>query len=460
MLTSPQQITLSQWESRYSQLRQNGLKERFYGGPLARHVSNGDTRLNHLKFDNSPAALALWNLLLTENERLHSTRKDGKIIIGTMKDLGTIPVMVYSFDNMVAFYPDGAWWTPCIMEQNEGLFDLASKYGFDESYCPVRAMLAAFMNQEHFPIPDTLICSAGAVCDDFSAIAQQLEHLGFPIHWWNMPHRRQPSNNEMSVSLPGQLQAPVSQLALVRSELESIKTHFEHIAGHSLTDSMLAVGIQKANTLRKVLRQLRRLVYCTQPCPLGSLEMLIAEMLAIHFCSDYDESLYVLSEMLSVVQERIQNHSGILSEDAARIFWVNPVADLRVMNLLEDCGGQICGTEYLFSHSLDPIPEDIEPIEALARTALADPMVGSTHDRASRIQRDIQEFGAEGLIISRIPGASHCAYEGRIIGDTIRESLDIPVLEIEIPSLCDSFEPSIRTRLEAIVETIKKRRQP
>ncbi|MHC4292612.1 MAG: 2-hydroxyacyl-CoA dehydratase [Planctomycetota bacterium] len=141
------------------------------------------------------------------------------------------------------------------------------------------------------------------------------------------------------------------------------------------------------------------------------------------------------------------------------------------MNLLEDCGGQICGTEYLFSHALDPIPEDIEPTEALARTALADPMVGSTHDRASRIQRDIQEFGAEGLIISRIPGASHCAYEGRIIGDTIRESLDIPVLEIEIPSLCDSFEleipslcdsfePSIRTRLEAIVETIKQRRQP
>ena len=130
------------------------------------------------------------------------------------------------------------------------------------------------------------------------------------------------------------------------------------------------------------------------------------------------------------------------------------------MNLLEKCGGQICGTEYLYSHALDPIPDNIEPLEALARTALADPMVGSTHDRAARIQNDIRAFGAEALIVSRIPGASHCAYEGRIIGDAIRDSLDIPVLEIEIPSLCDSLEPSIRTRLEALIETIIQRRQP
>lgn len=458
MMSQPAQITLSQWDNRYRQLQQDGLKERFYGGPLSRHIHNGDTRLTHLKFDNSPAALALWNLLLTENDRLHKARKDGKKIVGTMKDLGTISVLAYSFENMVAFYPDGAWWTPCIMEQNEGLFDLAAKYGLDESYCPVRAMLGAFINQDHFPIPDTLICSVGAVCDDFSAIAQRLEHLGFAIHWWHMPHRRQATAKETAVSLPGQLHAPTSQVRLVRSELEDIITQLEQTAGQSLTESMLVSGIQKANQLRTILRQLRSLVYSTQPCPFGSLEILIAEMLAIHFCSDYEESIFVLQDLLAVVQERIRNKSGILPEDTARVFWVNPVADLRVMNLLEECGGQICGTEYLFSHALDLIPEDVEPLEALARTALADPMVGSTHDRAARIQNDIQAFGAEALIISRIPGASHCAYEGRIIGDAIRNSLDIPVLEIEIPSLCDSLEPSIRTRLEALIETIKQRR--
>jgi hypothetical protein len=113
--------------------------------------------------------------------------------------------------------------------------------------------------------------------------------------------------------------------------------------------------------------------------------MLIAEMLAIHFCSDRDETIAVLKELLDEVKKRIKAGTGLLSAGAARIFWVNPVADLQVMNLLEDCGGRICGTEYMFTHGLDEIPEDLPPMEALARMTLADPMVGSSADRASRI---------------------------------------------------------------------------
>ena len=65
------------------------------------------------------------------------------------------------------------------------------------------------------------------------------------------------------------------------------------------------------------------------------------------------------------------------------------------MNLIEECGGRVCGTEYLFCHALDEIPEDLPPMQALARMALADPMVGSAANRAERICRDIRGFGAE-----------------------------------------------------------------
>ncbi len=151
-----------------------------------------------------------------------------------------------------------------------------------------------------------------------------------------------------------------------------------------------------------------------------ALEMLIAEMLAIHFCSDRDETIEVLKELLGEVKGVCRWNKGVLSADAARIFWVNPVADLQVMNLLEDCGGRICGTEYLFTHALDIIPQDLPPMEALARMALADPMVGSSADRASRICADIRRFGAEAVVISRIPGASHCALEGQVISEIVR----------------------------------------
>jgi hypothetical protein len=134
------------------------------------------------------------------------------------------------------------------------------------------------------------------------------------------------------------------------------------------------------------------------------------------------------------------------------------VADLRVMNLLEDCGGRLCGTEFLFCHALDAIPEDLPPMEALARMALADPMVGPSADRAARIARDARAFGAEAVVISRIPGASHCATEGGVIGQIVRQQIGLPVVELEVPPVADPLWPTLKTRLEALVETVIERR--
>jgi hypothetical protein len=196
LIEAPRQLTLDEWDSRYRQLEQTGLSQPSYGGPLSRHLTRGDDRLARLRYDDSAAALRLWNFLLTEEDRLHEARRLGKKIVGTLKDLGTVPVLAYSFDNVVAFYPDGAWWIPCIMEQSTRLLEIADSLGVDDSFCPVRAMLGAFVTGNHFPIPDLLTCSAGATCDDFSAIAQRLEDLGHPILWWEVPLRRSPDKGE------------------------------------------------------------------------------------------------------------------------------------------------------------------------------------------------------------------------------------------------------------------------
>jgi benzoyl-CoA reductase/2-hydroxyglutaryl-CoA dehydratase subunit BcrC/BadD/HgdB len=455
----PRQISLQEWDRRYEQLHEAGLDEPSYGGPISRHIEDGDTRLLKLLYDNSAAVLRLWNFLLTEEDRLHKARAEGRKLVGAMKDLGTIPVMAYSFDNLTAFYPDGAWWIPCLMELNSGLLSVADKLGIDESFCPVRAMLGAFVTGVHFPIPELLICSVGATCDDFSAIAQRLNSLGYAILWWEIPHRRRPEPDEPGVNLPGGFSAPKSQVEFVKSELLRVKTALEELAGERLADEKLSAGIKRANLVRAYLAELRRLVFTAALCPLPALEMLVAEMLAIHFCSDQNEAIMVLKGLLDEATARIKKGTGFLSPDAARIFWVNPVADLQVMNLLEQCGGRICGTEYLFTHALDAILQDIPPTEALAQMALADPMAGSSADRAARICADIRTFGAEALVISRIPGASHCALEGQVIGEIVRDKLDIPVVELEIPPLTDSIRPMLRTRLEALVETVRERRK-
>ena len=141
MTAPPRKLSLDEWDARYAQLARAGLREPVYGGPLRRHVLlEGDLRLRQLRFDNSAAALRLWNFLLTENQRLHAARARGEKIIGTMKDLGTVPVMAYALPGLRAFYPDGAWWTPCLMECSDGLLQQAEQLGIDASFCPVRAM--------------------------------------------------------------------------------------------------------------------------------------------------------------------------------------------------------------------------------------------------------------------------------------------------------------------------------
>jgi len=459
MNAAPSKLNLVGWEERYEQLRRDGLREPAYGGPLRRHVEcEHNFRLEQLRFDNSPAALRLWNFLLTENQRLREARTRGDKLVGTMKDLGTVPVMAYAFRGVRAFYPDGAWWTPCLMECSDRLLQQAEAMGVDASFCPVRAMLPAFQNGEHFPRPDLLICSSGAVCDDFSAIAQRLEHLGHAIFWWEMPRRREPAGDEAMCALPGNLSAPKIQADCVYDELRRVAGALEELTGKKLTEKRLASGIRRANRARRLLADLRTAVYAAPGAPLPALEMLVAEMLAIHFCSDQAETVEVLGKLLAVARTRSRRRQFIVSADAVRIYWVNPVADLRAMNLLEDCGGRICGSDFMFTHALDLIPEDLPPLEALARTALADPMVGPSADRAGRVVRECLMNHAEAVVVSRIPGASHCAREGEIIRDIVRQRLGIPVIELEIPPVSDALMPALGSRLQALVETAKARR--
>jgi len=459
MNAAPRKLTLAEWDVRYAELVAQGLCEPSYGGPLSRHLADaGDLRLKQLWFDNSPVALRLWNLLLSENQRLHQARARGEKIVGAMKDLGTVPVMAYSLPGLRAFYPDGAWWTPCLMECSDGLLQQAERLGIDGCFCPVRAMLAAFQNGEHFPRPDLLICSTGAVCDDFSAIAQRLERLGFPVTWWEMPRRREPEEGEPSCELPGGLRAPQAQVDWVREELERIAGVLGELAGRPLDDALLADGIRQANQVRLLLSRLRTLVYGSPRAPLSALEMLVAEMLAIHFCSDRTETILVLAELLAEAEARVRRDKYVTASNAVRVFWVNPVADLRAMNLLEDWGGRICGSDYMFAHALDLIPEEVPPLEALARVALSDPMAGSTLDRARRVVADCRRFKAEAVVVSRIPGASHCAREGPIIRELVRQELGLPSIDLEIPPICDAMLPTLQSRVQALAETARTRR--
>jgi hypothetical protein len=183
-------------------------------------------------------------------------------------------------------------------------------------------------------------------------------------------------------------------------------------------------------------------------------------MLAIHFCSDREESSRVLAGLCSEAQARVQSRQYVIGPEAVRVFWVNPVADLRAMNLLEACGGRLCGSDFMFAQALDLIPQDLPPFEALARTALGDPMASSALDRARRIVAECRRYRAEALVVSRIPGASHCPWESSMIREHVASTTGLPSVEIEVPPVSDALLPTLRTRLQALMEIARSRRKP
>ena len=103
MMALPEKIDLETWDARHAGLRRAGLTEPWYGGPLGRHAADGDERLRALRFDNAPASLRLWNLVLTEEDRLQEHRDQGKRLVGAMKDLGAVPLLAFAAPELVCF---------------------------------------------------------------------------------------------------------------------------------------------------------------------------------------------------------------------------------------------------------------------------------------------------------------------------------------------------------------------
>lgn len=307
-------------------------------------------------------------------------------------------------------------------------------------------------------MPDLLVGAVGCCCDDFSSIQQRVSDLGLPIVWWELPYRREASDNEPFELTPTGLKVPTRLVDFVAGQLQKVKAAIEKTVGQTITDEKLSQAIAKTNQLRSLLSKIRDLSYGTVPVPFPSLETQICEMIALHFCSEMDESINVLEHVASTIEERVKNRQGVLPQDSCRCVWVNPVADLRAMNMFESLGGSIAGTEYLFRHALVQIPTDIDPVRALALTALCDPMIGSSQYRARIIVEDAIKYNAEGVVISNIPGASHCATEGTIIRDYVQTKTGLPVLEVTVPPLIDSESSQLSTRFEAFFETIRNRR--
>ncbi|MCX7785745.1 MAG: 2-hydroxyacyl-CoA dehydratase family protein [candidate division WOR-3 bacterium] len=457
----PKKISLKEWSAKFRLLDTHFINSFYYYNnndwgrylfPPATFMVYGARQLRHLKFDNSLAALRLWGFSFNESERLFRAKQIGKKVIATMGDLGIVPIIVMAFPDCIPFYPECIWWTPFFSESNV-LLDRASELGMPEASCFVRAALAAFDKKAYFPKPDLLFASTGASCDDYSCIMQMVEHLGHKLIWLEIPYRRAQAQH-----FPDEEYKVTTQGYQYPARLEKYLVDEYKKVWHSMIEltqvndiALLELSIKKANRLRRLVEDIKKLVYNAEIAPFPALEMMVIEFGNLYGYADFDEWFSICEMVYETVQKRVERGIGVLSEKAIPIAWITPSADPILLNLVEDLGGRVITTEYVINQALVEIEEDINPFNALARSFLNASLIGSTDERVRRIKEKIEQGKIKGVIITNMLGASHCAMETKLIAQILNQ---ISVLTIDVPAPTGITE-QLKTRIAAFLETIK-----
>ncbi|MCK4941563.1 2-hydroxyacyl-CoA dehydratase, partial [candidate division WOR-3 bacterium] len=395
----PDKITLREWSKQFREIDDNTIHKYCYYGnpewgiylsPPATFMVYGARELKRLKFDNSLAALRLWGFTFNESERLFRAHQNGKKVIATMGDLGTIPVIVTSFPDCIPFYPECTWWTPFFNESTV-LLNKASELGIPEASCFVRATLAAFLKRAYFPKPDLILASTGASCDDYSSIMQQVENLGYEFTWLEIPYRRDYKDytyNSGSKTGNGKKYDERLEKYLVK---EYQKAWDKMVGLTGINDlSVLRKNIKKTNVLRRLVNSIKELCYDADAAPFPALEMMVIEFGNLYAYADFDEWLSILQMVHETIKDRVRRKVGVLSNDALPVAWVTPTADPLLLNIMEDAGCRVVAAEYVINQAMVEIDQDIDPLHALARSFINASLIGSTRARVDRIKAQVE----------------------------------------------------------------------
>lgn len=460
----PARITFDEWDDLFQKIPDELIEKFHYFAPNQEAWSKylfppqvfaiyGARHLRRLKFDNSLAALRMWGFVQNEIERLFRARQIGKKVVAVMGDLGPLAVIVDSVGakpgsdkddrECVPFYPDCWWWTPFAME-SKVLLEKAAELGIGDATCFSRAALGAFAKHSYFPDPDLVIAATGASCDDYSGVESLVAKMVPEVVWVETPPRCVKFGARKRVE------------RMLVEEYQRVIEKLEGLTGVKVTEAMLQQGVRRANHLRRLTQRFKELAYGYGVFP--ALETMVVEFGCLHGYSDFAEWTAIVEHLVETATARLQQGKTVLAGDSLRIGWVTPPADPLLLCYVEDQGARVVATEYVINQALTLINESVPPLLGIARSLLNASLIGSSRERAEIFVRAAQQRQAEGVIVSGILGGSHCAMESRLIGDYIKQKLDIPILEFDVAPPNKAIDRQTQTRIDAFLELVRSGR--
>lgn len=241
-----------------------------------------------------------------------------------------------------------------------------------------------------------------------------------------------------------------------RAEIEKFIAATEKRFGVTISRESLARAIALHNEKRMLQQQLYALQKGPQVALTGAdllMVMLAGKSMPLE---DYNR---LLAELIAALRE-----SGERLTPAVRLLYAGGHADsAEFFRTLETKGAQIvaditgfgsCSCEKLVRTDIDPLEAIVayyfEEIPASPRK------FGTAPERQARISRLAGEFGADGVVMSRVTFCDLWAMEQYMTREYLQQQ-NIPFLELEVDYVPENFG-QITTRMQAFIERIQSKK--
>jgi len=237
---------------------------------------------------------------------------------------------------------------------------------------------------------------------------------------------------------------------------EELITLFERLGrclGAQYSDSKLQNEIKRGNDVRSLLLELTAL-QSHNPPPVSALEYFLTHVTV----SDYLQDPVPLAESLAEIKEDVKKRC---KEDKAppevvdnpvRVYYVGMAPqDLKFWNLIENAGGALVGCDTYLSLFYELISQNGSPIRNLARWLWMMPHHMPGIDRAKTLTKYIKQQNPDAIIIGNVIGCRNLSSSDRIMKETLKEELGVPVTSIEFGSSDEDIsllEPHVKAFIE------------
>lgn len=273
-------------------------------------------------------------------------------------------------------------------------------------------------------------------CDHGRRLLDNLDYLRKPefLHMVDVPHR-----------------VGAAALAWYRGALETLCQRLSETFGVDTGETALGEAVHRENQFLAKMQTIADLRKRLHP-PISGTEF-HRIMLASLTCSrDWLEPLLDLAISLPADRPGTENCR-------ARLMLVGSnLDDTALIQLIESAGGLVVADRFCTGSipALMPIPEDLPPVEAIARHTLAHTfcprMMEGFSERLDVLQRIQTEYKVDGIIVTHLKFCDLWGIESSLLTNAFREA-GVPVLRLERDYRLNN-EGQLRTRIQAFLESM------